>query len=303
MFEVTNQPPPLDPYNLFASDTVLREAVKREGAGWAEKGLASLGGTLGQSETVALGFAANRNPPELKTFDRFGHRVDEVAFHPAWHALLSIALEAGLHSSPWAKPQKGAHVARAAGTYMLTQIESGVYCPVAMTYGSVTTMQKAPEVAAKWLPVIFKPHYDPRFVPIGEKTGAMIGMGMTEKQGGSDLRTNTTRAEPGGDGTFRLYGHKWFLSAPMCDAFHDFSAGAQGPYLLLHAALDAGRDTQRDAHPAAQGQARQQVERLERGRVRRRLRAFGRRGRARHPDHHRDGQLSPGSTAPSAPPG
>ena len=161
MFEVTNQPPPLDPYNLFASDTVLREAVKREGAGWAEKGLASLGGTLGQSETVALGFAANRNPPELKTFDRFGHRVDEVAFHPAWHALLSIALEAGLHSSPWAKPQKGAHVARAAGTYMLTQIESGVYCPVAMTYGSVTTMQKAPEVAAKWLPVIFKPQLRP----------------------------------------------------------------------------------------------------------------------------------------------
>ena len=228
MFEVTNQPPPLDPYNLFASDTVLREAVKREGAGWAEKGLASLGGTLGQSETVALGFAANRNPPELKTFDRFGHRVDEVAFHPAWHALLSIALEAGLHSSPWAKPQKGAHVARAAGTYMLTQIESGVYCPVAMTYGSVTTMQKAPEVAAKWLPVIFKPHYDPRFVPIGEKTGAMIGMGMTENQGGSDLRTNTTRAEPGGDGTFRLYGHKWFLSAPMCDGFMILALAPKG---------------------------------------------------------------------------
>ncbi len=111
---------------------------------------------------------------------------------------------------------------------MLTQIESGVYCPVAMTYGSVTTMQKAPEVAAKWLPVIFKPNYDPRFVPVGEKTGAMIGMGMTENQGGSDLRTNTTRAEPSGDGTFRLFGHKWFLSAPMCDGFMILALAPKG---------------------------------------------------------------------------
>jgi putative acyl-CoA dehydrogenase len=148
MFEVTNQPPPLDPYDLFASDVVLREAVKREKAGWAAKELAALGAKLGEPETVALGFAANRNLPELRSFDRYGHRVDEIEYHPAWHAMMAIACEAGLHSSPWAKPQAGAHVARAAGTYMLTQVESGVYCPVAMTYGSVTTLQKAPEVAA-----------------------------------------------------------------------------------------------------------------------------------------------------------
>ena len=219
MFEVTNQPPPLDPYDLFASDIVLREAVKREKAGWAEKELAALGAKLGEPDTVALGFAANRNLPQLQSFDRFGHRVDEIEYHPAWHALMAIACEAGLHSSPWAKPQAGAHVARAAGTYMLTQVESGVYCPIAMTYGSVTTLQKAPEIAAEWLPRVFARSYDPRFIPARDKTGALLGMGMTENQGGSDLRTNTSRAEPAGDGSFRLTGHKWFLSAPMCDAF------------------------------------------------------------------------------------
>jgi putative acyl-CoA dehydrogenase len=218
MFEVTNQPPPLEPYDLFASDRVLREAVKREKAGWAEKEMAALGTKLGAADAVALGFAANRNPPQLKSFDRFGHRVDEIEYHPAWHAMMAIACEAGLHSSPWAKPQAGAHVARAAGTYMLTQVESGVYCPVAMTYGSVTTLQKAPAIAAEWLPRVFARRYDPRFIPARDKQGALLGMGMTENQGGSDLRTNSSRAEPAGDG-FRLFGHKWFLSAPMCDAF------------------------------------------------------------------------------------
>ena len=219
MFEVSNQPPPLASYNLLRSDIVLREAVKREGAGWAENELSALGEVLGKPETIELGFAANRNPPQLKTFDRFGHRVDEVEFHPAWHDLLAIALEAGLHSSPWAKPQAGAHVARAAGTYMLTQIESGVYCPVAMTYGAVPTLRQTPAVAEEWLPRVFARRYDRRFLPGRQKQGALIGMGMTENQGGSDLRTNTTRAEPAEDGSFRLYGHKWFMSAPMCDAF------------------------------------------------------------------------------------
>src|SRR5690348_5758844 len=227
MFEVTNQPPPLEPYNLFASDAVLRAAVEREGASWADRELGVLGGKLGEANTVALGFAANRNPPQLKSFDRFGHRVDEVEFHPAWHAMLAIACEAGLHSSPWAKPQKGAHVARAAGTYMLTQIESGVYCPVAMTYGSVPTLKQAPEVAAEWLPRLFARRYDPRFAPASEKGSALIGMGMTENQGGSDLRSNVTRAEPA-NGAFRLYGHKWFMSAPMCDAFLVLAQSAKG---------------------------------------------------------------------------
>ncbi len=219
MFEVDNQPPPLEPYSLFASDTVLRAAVKREGAGWAEKDLAALGATLGKPETVQLGFDANKFTPQLKTLDRYGHRLDEVEFHPAWHALLTIALKAGLHSSPWAEPKAGAHVARAAGTYMLGQIESGVYCPLAMTYGSVPTLRHAPDIAKQWLPKIFGRDYDKRFVPVKEKTAALLGMGMTENQGGSDLRTNTTRAEPAGGGSFRLHGHKWFMSAPMCDAF------------------------------------------------------------------------------------
>jgi putative acyl-CoA dehydrogenase len=219
VFEVQNQPPLIEPYNLFSSDAVLRDAVKREQAHWAGEELLELGRVLGTPETIALGFAANNHPPQLKSFDRFGHRLDEVEFHPAWHDLLRIACGFGLHSHPWAKPRFGAHVARAAGTYMLAQIESGVYCPVAMTYGSVATLLQAPDVASQWLPLIFKNSYDPSFAPVTEKTSALIGMGMTENQGGSDLRTNTTRAEPAGDGSFRLYGHKWFLSAPMCDAF------------------------------------------------------------------------------------
>jgi putative acyl-CoA dehydrogenase len=219
MFEVQNQPPPLEPYNLFSSDAALCEAVQREGAGWAEAELTALGATLGKPETIQLGFDANRFPPQLRTFDRYGHRLDEVEFHPAWHELLGIALKAGLHSSPWVEPKSGAHVARAAGTFMLGQIESGVYCPIAMTYGSVPTLRHAPAIASEWLPRIFSRDYDRRFRPAHLKTAALIGMGMTENQGGSDLRTNTTRAVPSADGTFRLHGHKWFMSAPMCDAF------------------------------------------------------------------------------------
>jgi putative acyl-CoA dehydrogenase len=223
MYQVTNQPPPLEPYNLLQTDRALREALVREKAGWAAEELTALGKTLGARETVQLGFAANENPPVLRSFDRYGHRVDEVEFHPAWHALMSLAVEAGLHASPWAKPRAGAHVARAAGTYMLVQIESGVYCPIAMTYGAVPALRQAPAAAAEWLPRIFARHYDPRFRPAKEKTGALLGMAMTENQGGSDLRTNTTQAELGTkDGLhrlFRLSGQKWFMSAPMCDAF------------------------------------------------------------------------------------
>ncbi|HET7383365.1 MAG TPA: DNA alkylation response protein, partial [Pseudolabrys sp.] len=165
MFEVQNQPPPLEPYNLFSSDTVLREAVGREGAGWAQDELTALGATLGKPETVQLGFEANKFAPQLRTLDRYGHRIDEVEFHPAWHELLGIAVKAGLHSSPWAEPKPGAHVARAAGTYMLGQIESGVYCPIAMTYGSVPTLRHASAIAKEWLPRIFSRDYDRRFRP------------------------------------------------------------------------------------------------------------------------------------------
>jgi putative acyl-CoA dehydrogenase len=244
MFEVSNQPPPLEPYNMFASDTVLREAVTRERAGWAEKELTVLGLTLGKPETVQAGFDANKFTPQLKTLDRYGHRLDEIEFHPAWHALLNIALKAGLHSSPWAEPKPGAHVARAAGTYMLGQIESGVYCPLAMTYGSVPTLRQAPDIARQWLPKIFGRDYDRRFVPVKEKSAALLGMGMTENQGGSDLRTNSTRAERAGDGSFRLHGHKWFMSAPMCDAFLVLAQVAKGLscFLMPRWTPDGGRN-------------------------------------------------------------
>ena len=220
---VTNQPPPLEPYNLLQTDRVLGAALVRENAGWAADELNALGKTLGEPETIRLGFAANANPPVLRAFDRYGHRIDEVEFHPAWHALLSLAVNAGLHASPWATPRPGAHVARAAGTFMLAQIESGVYCPIAMTYGAVPALRQAPAAAAEWLPRMFTRKYDPRFCPASEKTGVLIGMAMTENQGGSDLRTNTTQAKfRGSDGPrrlFRLTGQKWFMSAPMCDAF------------------------------------------------------------------------------------
>src|ERR1035437_7078286 len=159
MFEVSNQPPPLEPYNLLTSDIVLRTAVRREQAAWADGELTALGATLGQPETIQLGFDANKYTPTLRTLDRYGHRLDEVDFHPAWPALRETARKAALHSSPGADPNPGAHVARAAGTYMLGQIESGVYCPLAMTYGSVSTLRRAPAIAAEWLPRIFARDY------------------------------------------------------------------------------------------------------------------------------------------------
>jgi putative acyl-CoA dehydrogenase len=164
-------------------------------------------------------------------------RIDEVDFHPSWHALLSLAMDEGLHSSPWAEPRPGAHVARAAGCYMLAQIESGVYCPISMTYGSVPTLQRAPHIAADWLPRMLSRTYDRRFCPAPEKTSALIGMAMTENQGGSDLRANVSRAEPyGSDGErryYRLNGHKWFMSAPMCDAFLVLAQTGAGPTCFL----------------------------------------------------------------------
>ena len=235
--EVFNQPPPLVEYNLFGSDRVLTEAAEREGAGWAAGDLTRLGGVLGKRDTIEAGFAANANPPRLLPFDRYGNRCDEVEFHPAYHAMLGLAVEHGLHASPWADPKPGAHVARAAGTYMLTQIESGVYCPIAMTYGSVPTLRREAAISAEWLPRVFSRAYDKRFRPAAEKTGALLGMGMTEKQGGSDLRANTTRAEPvdaGGSGrAYRITGHKWFLSAPMCDAFLMLAQAPAGPSCFL----------------------------------------------------------------------
>jgi len=216
---VGNQTPPLVDVDLFALDRALQEGVAREGAGWAKAELSTLGTELGRAETRDFADLANRYPPVLHSFDRWGHRRDEVEFHPAWHDLMAMMLRHGLHTAPWAAPRPGAHVARAAGYLLWGQVENGTQCPTTMTYGSVPVIRDQPALAGSWLPKLLSRDYDRRFLPVARKTSALIGMGMTEKQGGSDLRTNDTRAEPVGDGEYRLTGHKWFFSAPMCDAF------------------------------------------------------------------------------------
>jgi putative acyl-CoA dehydrogenase len=221
--EVTNQPPPLVDYNPFTADRTLVAAVEREGAAFALAELSAFGARLGKAETIEQGELANRYGPVLRTVDRFGQRADRVEFHPAWHHMLELGVAAGLHAAPWGEARPGAHVARAAGVILQAQIEAGVQCPMTMTYGVVPALQRQPEIAAVWLPRLVTRRYDARFIPADGKTGALMGMGMTEKQGGSDLRSNATRARPEGAGgpgaAYRLTGHKWFFSAPMCDAF------------------------------------------------------------------------------------
>lgn len=221
--EVFNQPPPLEDYDLFASDTVLRETVAREGAAWAAADLSAFGRTIGTAEVIDLGRQANTYLPQLRSFDRFGHRLDEVEFHPAYHRLMALSMAQGLHSAPWADARPGALVARLAGTYMMSQIEAGHGCPITMTHASVPALRFQPSLAEEWEPRITSRAYDPSFRPAAEKTAVTIGMGMTEKQGGTDVRANTTVARPvngGGPGAeYRITGHKWFFSAPMCDAF------------------------------------------------------------------------------------
>ncbi|HEX6569641.1 MAG TPA: acyl-CoA dehydrogenase family protein [Acidimicrobiales bacterium] len=217
--EVTNQPPPLEGYDVFAADAALVEAVEREGAGWAVEDLHALGRLAGSPEAIAWGFDANRFPPELRTHDRYGRRVDEVAYHPAYHELMQVAVGHGLHGAPWAVDRPGAHVARAAGFVTWSQVEAGHGCPISMTYSIVPALRAQPDLAAEWEPRLVARAYDPRNVAAREKPGAIAGMGMTEKQGGSDVRANTTRAEPTGDDAWLLTGHKWFCSAPMSDVF------------------------------------------------------------------------------------
>ncbi len=221
--EVFNQSPPLENYDLFGSDRALMEAVRRDGAEWAMDQLGAYGRKLGTAETLALGETANRMTPILHVVDRFGHRADHVEFHPAYHALLALQVAQAIHCSPWSDPRPGAQVHRAAGLYLSGQVDAGTSCPISMTYAAVPVLRQAPNIAAEWLPKLFSRSYDGAHAPVGRKIGALVGMGMTEKQGGSDLRTNTTMAEPvgagGPGGAYRVTGHKWFMSAPMCDAF------------------------------------------------------------------------------------
>jgi putative acyl-CoA dehydrogenase len=217
--EVTNQPPPLASYDVFSNDTALSEGVTRHGAEWALGDLAALGERAGSPEAQRWGFEANEFPPRLRTHDRFGHRVDEVDFHPAWHRLMEVAVGAGLQGAPWADPRPGAHVARAAGFYTWSQVEGGHGCPISMTYAAVPALQVEPALAEEWVPRLTSRVYDFGLRPAAEKAGCIAGMGMTEKQGGSDVRANTTSAEPQPDGTYLVTGHKWFTSAPMSDVF------------------------------------------------------------------------------------
>ncbi len=221
--EVLNQPPPLADFDLFSTDRPLSEALDREGAGWARERAVEFGKLCGSAEVLELGAEANRFPPELKSHDRYGNRVDEVEFHPSWHRLMEIGVENGLHSLPWTDPGPGANVARATLFSMLAQAEAGVGCPISMTYSVVPALRHQPELAEVWEPRFLSDGYDGHLLPADRKPGALAGMAMTEKQGGSDVRANTTRAEamngggPGGE--YAITGHKWFCSAPMCDAF------------------------------------------------------------------------------------
>ncbi|NYT70998.1 isovaleryl-CoA dehydrogenase [Halomonas sp. QX-2] len=221
--QVENQPPTLANYNSYIADRALQEGVNRESGSDDDAPLKAFGQWAGSAEAIALGVEANRYSPQLVTHDRQGHRVDLIEFHPAYYQLMQTAIEHGLHASPWRNPQPGAHVYRAANYFLQAQVEAGHGCPITMTFAALPALRHQPSLFESWGAKITAPHYDPRNVPYFEKQGLTLGMAMTEKQGGSDVRLNTTRAYPidqGGPGeAYELVGHKWFVSAPMCDAF------------------------------------------------------------------------------------
>jgi putative acyl-CoA dehydrogenase len=219
---VFNQTPPLTEYNLFATDLALQEAVQREGAGAIVPKLVGAGAALGTAANFEHARLANRNTPVLHGFNVQGERIDSIEFHPSWHVLMQGIAARGYHTGPWVRVDgraiPGAHVARAAGYLMQAQVECGTLCPTTMTYGAVAAMRRDAWLDRDWVPRLLTRHYDARDLPIEHKRGGLIGMGMTEKQGGSDVRANTTRAVRSTDGTYRVTGHKWFFSAPQCDA-------------------------------------------------------------------------------------
>ncbi|MEU1279204.1 acyl-CoA dehydrogenase family protein [Streptomyces sp. NPDC005805] len=216
--EVTNQPPPLTGHDV-ADDPVLLEGVRREGAAWAEEDLHRIGRLAGSEQVQRWGEEANAYEPVLRTHDRYGHRIDEVDFHPAYHSLMEVAVGEGLAGAPWADERPGAHVARAAGFMVWSSAEAGHGCPVSMTYAVVPALRSAPGLAERYEPLLTSRVYDPGLRDPAGKRGLLAGMGMTEKQGGTDVRANTTTAVERADGTWRLRGHKWFTSAPMNDLF------------------------------------------------------------------------------------
>ncbi|WP_447646614.1 acyl-CoA dehydrogenase family protein [Nocardioides zeae] len=215
--EVLNQAPPLEGHDT-AHDPALLAGVEREGAGWALDEIHELGRLAGTPEAREWGRLAERVPPRLHTHDRYGHRVDEVEYVPAYHRLMETAVTHGVHAAPWADERPGAHVARAA-KFMVWSVDAGHGCPVSMTYAAVPALRHAPELAARFEPLLTSREYDPGLRDPATKQGLVAGMSMTEKQGGSDVRANTTTATPRPDGTYEVVGHKWFTSAPMSDLF------------------------------------------------------------------------------------
>jgi putative acyl-CoA dehydrogenase len=220
---VFNQAPPLEGLDVYSSNLPLVEATEREGAGWITERAAALGSFVGGAPQQSWGRLANENKPILRTHDRYGNRIDEVEFHPAWHELMRMGVENELHSLPWTSERPFSHTARAALYMTAMQAEAGFCCPITMTFAVVPALRAQPELAAEWEPRLMARTYDPRLLPPSEKASAIAGMAMTEKQGGSDVRANTTFARPldgGGAGAeYEITGHKWFCSAPMCDVF------------------------------------------------------------------------------------
>jgi putative acyl-CoA dehydrogenase len=241
--EVFNQVPPLAGHDV-AADQALLAGLHREGGGWAEDELHELGRLAGTASIQDQARLANVHKPVLRTHDARGNRIDEVEFHPAWHELMTVAVRHGLHAAPWADQRPGAHVARAAKFMVWTQAEAGHGCPISMTYACVPALRHAPGLAAAYEPLLTAPVYDPGLRPPATKAGLLAGMAMTEKQGGSDVRANTTRAEPAGDGRYLLTGHKWFCSAPMCDLFLVLAQAPEGLscFLLPRVLPDASRN-------------------------------------------------------------
>lgn len=222
--EVTNVPPILGDQDLYGKDLPLQEGLLREGGGWAERTVIDFAMKAGSEETLEWANQANRYPPEMKAFDRNGMRINQVTFHPAYHSLMDLAIAHEVPSFAWNNPRDGNHVAHGALSYLLNQIEGGVLCPMAMSYAVVPALRATPEIAEEWIPRLLAKEYDPRDIPASEKKSITMGMFMTEKQGGSDVRANSTKARPVGERTgpgapYILTGHKFFCSAPMSDAF------------------------------------------------------------------------------------
>src|SRR5947209_10329411 len=245
---VFNQVPPLEGIDVFSSNLPLVEALDREGGGWARERAAALGLEIGGDPQQLWGRLANENRPVLRTHDRYGHRIDEVEFHPAWHKLLKLGVEHELHSLPWTSEQPSAHTARAALYMTAMQAEAGFACPITMTFAVVPALRAQPELAAEWEPLVTATSYDPRLIPASEKGCAIAGMAMTEKQGGSDVRANTTTARAldggGAGGEYEITGHKWFCSAPMSDFFLVLAQADEGLscFLLPRVLPDGSRN-------------------------------------------------------------